>query len=297
MYFRAPYKTVTEGRIPANEGCLAGAANYMEVSNCLVDTYGWVKAGNGIIFETWIDTLVTKFYPNATPDQYTATAVVDHVTLVNFIGTGVNFSHNGNFEIKNSIAAYCDTTSGKKAFYVGSIRDTLNLISKIHDVLYRVDENDGTWNSATWSDTSWNVLADVNPMFVDPENSDYSLQDGSAAKGAGDDGKDLGYLGDIATAIQNEVVQQVPQTYSLNQNYPNPFNPTTTIRYNIPKSENVRISVYNVLGQEVAVLLNEKVNAGNHTVEFKAANLSSGIYIYRMEAGSFTSYKKMIIMK
>ena len=83
----------------------------------------------------------------------------------------------------------------------------------------------------------------------------------------------------------------------MKQNYPNPFNPTTTIEFYAPKAVNVNIAVYNVLGQKVEVLLDKKVTAGSHTVSFNAKNLASGVYLYKLEAGDFTSYKKMILMK
>ena len=90
---------------------------------------------------------------------------------------------------------------------------------------------------------------------------------------------------------------ETPATNSLSRNYPNPFNPSTMISYEIANAEQVRLSVYNVLGQEVMVLVNEAQNAGIHNVQFQAGTLASGIYMYRLEAGSFTSTHKMILMK
>ncbi|MBN1637628.1 MAG: T9SS type A sorting domain-containing protein, partial [Ignavibacteriales bacterium] len=81
------------------------------------------------------------------------------------------------------------------------------------------------------------------------------------------------------------------------QNYPNPFNPSTVISYQLPVSSLVQIKVYNVLGQEIATLVNEEKPAGTHNVKFNASNLSSGIYFYRIEAGKFVETKKMVILK
>ena len=89
----------------------------------------------------------------------------------------------------------------------------------------------------------------------------------------------------------------IPTTYSLNQNYPNPFNPSTTISFGIPERANVNLTVFNQLGQEVAVLVNEEMNPGMHSVNFKAANLSSGIYFYKLSAGNFSSVKKLMLLK
>ncbi len=91
-------------------------------------------------------------------------------------------------------------------------------------------------------------------------------------------------------------------TFKLNQNYPNPFNPSTKISYSIPSSNksqmsNVKLIVYDVLGREVATLVNEQKPAGNYEVTFDASRLSSGVYFYQLRAGSFVSTKKMILMR
>jgi hypothetical protein len=83
----------------------------------------------------------------------------------------------------------------------------------------------------------------------------------------------------------------------LEQNYPNPFNPSTTIRFSIPVETEVRLNVYNTLGQEVAEIINGRLKEGYHEVDFDAVNLTSGIYFYRLEADKFVDVKKMIIIK
>jgi hypothetical protein len=87
------------------------------------------------------------------------------------------------------------------------------------------------------------------------------------------------------------------ETYRLEQNYPNPFNPTTNITYVLPKAENVSLKVYDVLGREVATLVNEVKPAGAYTVPFNASNLASGVYFYKLQAGSFVQTKKMMLVK
>ena len=89
----------------------------------------------------------------------------------------------------------------------------------------------------------------------------------------------------------------VPTVYDLSQNYPNPFNPTSTIRYDIPKTGFVNISVYNILGEKISVLVNEMKSPGHYEIIFDAKKLSSGIYIYSIRAGDFIQSKKMILMK
>ena len=96
-------------------------------------------------------------------------------------------------------------------------------------------------------------------------------------------------------------VEVVPTQFALYQNYPNPFNPETNIKFDLPEASKVRINVYNILGEKVAELLNKTVETGFHQVEFNGSNLSSGTYIYRIEAQSsgqtFVQTKKMLLLK
>ena len=89
----------------------------------------------------------------------------------------------------------------------------------------------------------------------------------------------------------------IPTEFSLSQNFPNPFNPTTNIKFGLPKESNVTLRIFNILGEEVATLVNKVMPAGFHTVNFDASRLTSGLYIYRIEADNFVQVKKMMLMK
>jgi endo-1,4-beta-xylanase len=95
----------------------------------------------------------------------------------------------------------------------------------------------------------------------------------------------------------NENVSNVPSNFKLEQNYPNPFNPSTNIRYSLAKPSKVTLKVYDILGREVQTLVNKEQAAGQYTVTFYANNLSSGVYFYRLQAGSFTEIKKLMLLK
>jgi hypothetical protein len=90
---------------------------------------------------------------------------------------------------------------------------------------------------------------------------------------------------------------QTPVKYNLSQNYPNPFNPSTSIRFDIPKDGLVKLVVYDVLGKEVATIVNGEKTAGSYIIDFNASNLTSGIYFYKLTAGDFSDIKKMILLK
>ena len=101
----------------------------------------------------------------------------------------------------------------------------------------------------------------------------------------------------VTTPTDVEGDQIVPEKFALLQNYPNPFNPSTKITYNIPQRSNVSLKIYDMLGKEIATLVNEQKEVGTYNVQFDASKLSSGVYIYSIQAGDFLVSRKMILMK
>jgi len=110
----------------------------------------------------------------------------------------------------------------------------------------------------------------------------------------------------VITDVEDENLTELiqPTEFRLEQNYPNPFNPVTKIRYTIPnvslsgvEGSRVQLKVYDVLGKEVATLVNEEKPAGNYEVEFNATNFTSGVYFYQLKSGSFIQTNKMILLR
>jgi len=109
-------------------------------------------------------------------------------------------------------------------------------------------------------------------------------------------------FGELVTSIDHGNIS--PSAFSLSQNYPNPFNPSTKIKFTIPfvtlsgvEGSSTTLKIYDVLGNEVATLINEEKPAGGYEVEFDATGITSGIYFYQLIAGSFVQSKKMLLMK
>jgi hypothetical protein len=169
-------------------------------------------------------------------------------------------------------------------------------------------------------------IIDADPLFTD--TIDYRLSDSSPCIGTGIDfiqtggawyyatPTDIGGnprpdppgsvpdIGAWESPLDSPVVGihvldtgNIPKTYSLHQNYPNPFNPTTTVEFSIPKSEFVTLKVYNILGEEVATLVSDRLTAGNYKYDWDARNLASGVYLYKIQAGDYVEAKKMVLMK
>ena len=109
--------------------------------------------------------------------------------------------------------------------------------------------------------------------------------------------KSFVYSGTTWKKYIEEKAEQSIEKYELFTNYPNPFNPSTQISYQIPENSFVNLVVYNSLGQEVAELVNQHQSSGKYSVKFNANNLPSGVYIYKLQAGEFSSTKKMLLTK
>jgi photosystem II stability/assembly factor-like uncharacterized protein len=98
------------------------------------------------------------------------------------------------------------------------------------------------------------------------------------------------------TAVEADK-KMIPDKFKLSQNYPNPFNPSTTIEFSVPQQSFVTLKVYDLLGREVASLVNKELQAGSYVTQFNASNLASGVYLYRLNAGEFVQTKKLMLMK
>jgi len=195
---------------------------------------------------------------------------------------------------------YCDVQDGEN-----SVNVIDPLLSTLNWGIGNKDENPlfvgtGDYPYTLLSGSPCIDAGDPNPIYNDPEdpnNPGYALW--PAMGTVRNDMGAYGGPGAIIVGIEDDETKELqpPTEFELTQNYPNPFNPTTTIKYQIPELSFVTVKVYDVLGNEVAILANEEKPIGSYEVDFNASALSSGVYFYRLQAGSFVETKKMILLK
>jgi hypothetical protein len=151
-----------------------------------------------------------------------------------------------------------------------------------YGVIFRTTDGGVTWNQQ-----------------IVTENALYAVcfNDADYGTAVGEYGTILHTKNGGATFVEEEQIDEVPKTYSLSNNFPNPFNPSTKIRYSVSRSTLVQIKVYDILGNEIETLVNEEKPAGIYELNWNAVALPSGVYFYRIIAGSFIQTRKMILLK
>jgi len=170
-------------------------------------------------------------------------------------------------------------------------RDTTSTFS------YRIDDNSDTTQGTV--SYQFNNIA-IQPNTVSTCSLDVNVQIPVLLVDVDGDGNtDSTYNPAVITAVGNNesTTQSLPTQYELFNCFPNPFNPSTSISYSIPEVSNVTLKVYDILGNEIATLVNEQKSAGHYTVYFNSKNLSSGIYFYTLQTKTYTATKKMILLK
>ncbi len=155
----------------------------------------------------------------------------------------------------------------------------------------RVDDDGSNMYSPDPHDTTWGFKIIPQGAFIQSLTGELKYANGNYKLEPRTDA-DFGEI----TGVRREP-NIIPVRYTLEQNYPNPFNPATTIRYSVPRAAVVSLKIYNVLGQEVATLINQRQAGGSYSVSFNASRFASGVYFYRLSAGDFSSVKKMLLLK
>ena len=214
------------------------------------------------------------------------------------------FMHNGAFvQLEDAILHHLDPYTSARNYSPSSLRpDLQGPLGPIEPVLARLDPLLQTPTELSSEEFS-NLVDFVRNGLLDPRILPQHLKT-LIPKKVPSDSQTMTFefdfskfaFGDETTASVEEEVT-VPSEFRLLQNYPNPFNPATTISFSIPSPEFISLKVYDILGNEVATLVNEEKPAGEYDITFDASTFTSGVYLYRLSAGSFTEMKKMILMK
>ena len=222
----------------------------------------WTGQSNGIIIN-----LISVYFT----DSNTGWAVGDEGIIIKTIDSGNNWvSQNSGTTYPLYSVYFTDSNTGWVVGYYGTILKT----------------SDGGNNWTIQSSGTTNPLYSV--YFTD-SNTGWTV---------GDYGTILHTTNGGLTYIEEEEeIDATSTTYSLSNSFPNPFNPTTTISYQLPLQRHVLLKVHDILGREVATLVNEVKQPGTYTVQFNASGLASGVYFYRLNAGSFVDVKKFLLVK
>ncbi len=245
--------------------------------------------------------------PNTNGWQNWTTVTAENISLTAGVHTMNIFFELGNININKFGIYHPNSTpeiellspNGGESWQVGSVQEIKWNSVKVSDVKIGLSTNGGSsWSFVSNKTTSafgvyrWKIsdTPSDNCLIQIVNNNDFSVTGKSSDK----------FIITNTTDV-NENKTSI-QKFSLSQNYPNPFNPTTKIKYTIPyigttHSLSVRINVYNMLGKEIATLVNEKESPGEYEVEFDGSSLPSGIYYYRLQSGEFNETKKLVLLK
>lgn len=190
----------------------------------------------------------------------------------------------------SSARLYRSTNLGNTWFIADSTANFGNLTCNVLGVLF-VSDWDGIYRSMDFG-VNWEQInsgltfTDITSMNFDEQGYLYAGTWGA------------GVFRSVESTVSVQIINtEIPKSFSLSQNYPNPFNPVTNIKFDIPKSGFVEITIYDLLGREVTKLVNQQMQAGSYNVDWDASNYPSGVYFYELVAGSYADTKKMVLIK
>ncbi len=235
-------------------------------------------------------TLNKNFYSLAVTDTGILYVSTTAYAVTGYANPGVyRSSNNGNTWKYTNLRVDADislcTNKAGDIFAGVSFQDQMDIPDYAADSngVYLSTDNGNSWNQVNSGGLS---SQDVNTLYLSPSGYLFA---GTSANGVYRSKQQV-------TSVQNKL-NKTPTSYSLYQNYPNPFNPSTQIAFSIPQSSYVTLKVYNLIGKEVATLVNSKKEIGTYTITWHARECASGIYFYRLVVGSYTITKKLVLLK
>ncbi len=237
---------------------------------------GWCAGENGMLFQTsnggndWIK-IPSDIYGSITGMSFinNSTGWVASNNIYKTTDSGSSWREQASFDNQIHYIKFVDSLNGYACGNAG--------------IIFKSSDGGITWEQMTpvTGESMWSGY------FFDKDNGWM----------VGNNGVLLALSSGVTSADDKIAVNKLPDNFKLYQNYPNPFNPSTVINYQLSSSANVSLKIYDALGREVETIVNKKQSPGNYKVEFNGAGLASGVYIYRLQAGGFTSTKKMILLR
>jgi len=297
---------------PANSGPGSSPAGWTSLGSVPV-TQGTTSSGESLLFSTPAITVtagdttgVAMLFSTAGPRYFgTGTPPLEvysdaNLTLITGDGRSAPFTPTGSWfssralvgEIHYDLGVPVELTSFTASVIGNSAELKWNTATELNNSGFNIERK-------TESSTSWENIGFVSGHGTTTEAQFYSYTDNNLEAGSYNYRlKQVDLNGSSKYYNLAEVVKIVsPETFNLSQNYPNPFNPTTKISWQIPAESYVTLKVYDLLGNEVATLVNEEKTAGIYEVEFDASRLTSGTYFYTLKSGGFISTKKLMLIK
>jgi hypothetical protein len=299
-YYRRIFHLVSDGR-----SIFAGT----EVSGIFRSTDGgmnWFPASTGLADSTITDTTIyalagdgrTLFAARGSDifcssdsgaSWMSANGNLDRTAVDDFAFCGdaviVARGHTGVFRSTDNGSSWMPATSGMSVGYVGHlVTKGSNVFAATSHGVYLSTDHGSSWKSVTLGLYGWVSTLGISgtTLFASASTGGYSLWKRP--------------LSQMITTVE-PTLSEAPRDFVLEQNYPNPFNPTTTIRYALPERSHVTLTVFNTLGQRIATLVNSDIDAAYHSVQFDAAGLASGVYFYRLSAGSYVDTKQLLLVR
>ena len=278
----------------------SGKVSALTITNSASPYLGFAGTTDGHVFKctslnpanginTWTD-----ISPSGNNASYVRRITVDPSNQQNIYVCYSGYNNNGLFPTKH--IWYSGNQGSTWADISGDLPDvpvhSLLVDNNVSTTLY-IGTEIGVYQS-TNRGTNWVSASSGMPPYVPVDELVY--QKGTSYLFAFTHGRGV-FVTSSATAVRSDEVSNIPSNFELSQNYPNPFNPSTSIKYSIPVDANVKVSIYNIKGELVTTLVNQFQKAGYYTATFNGTDLSSGVYLYKVEAGNFNQVKKMVLLK
>ena len=199
-------------------------------------------------------------------------------------------------EKTSDIPLLVELSSFSAATIGSTVKLSWNTATEVNNYGFEIERN--VHSSTPLSVTNWEKLGFVNGNGNSNSPKNYFFEDTKVSTGKYSYRlKQIDNNGQFEYSKTIEVDFYAPNNFELSQNYPNPFNPSTTIRFNLPEASIVKLTIFNILGQEIRTLVNEFKESGLNTINFDASGLNSGMFIYKIEAGNFVQTRKMTLLK